>query len=787
MEARALNKALNRVAVTRFGHDIRQLLLVDSMSVALSFDRCRSQSFKLLRQIRKFAAVCLARNIDPHVRWIPSELNSADEPSRTDGAEPSKTLVDQIPIVNAPVKAAENVGGPRVREGHGIQEVAGSSPGSAHRKSSCTKADTLPPEEFSPEKARDPTSSNAFSGFDHSEVGDKETEPSEVSPSFFRKFKLIDGPSGQEEREEFGRPEQAPSQEVCRRGHGSNRSGPFLAGKEGDWEGCRSILHDRVQSVPVLRLDECLEFTEPFVGGCSNDQVHELPVLAGAPITSWGQVDGSLYAPSPGIQPIWVQPSSTLLSGVERLEEAGSRVVSESLPVGSLVSHCCGNGASEFSSYGPLHYDLPFSLHSAKRTLQVQDILVGAAHSTGDRTLGPSPQSGGISGALKDRGVRRQHPVRLSLFEALGLSSLPGVKQAASCTAPMGLRLSPLLPGIRQHRQKVGDRDNPVQHEAFGPLNRQKPEYKAVVGGAEKRTLEESQKRHSIREVGSPCCKFQSAPPQSPTSLPSRRVTFRGCDAGPYQAPSASLKRGNRPGMYVADLFAGKGGVAHQCRRLGYKAKEWELERGVQFDLTNRKVRRKLIRDVKKGRVLAAMLAPPCTTFSVARDRTKVIRSREHPWGLPSDQLTSAELEKVLEGNRCFEAAFELIHLFNKHQVPWLLENPATSKCWYLPPIHDLLNNQGSCSITLDFCQFGTPWRKRTTFLAGQLDMQDLARLQRHCRGSHGYCSRTKAKHWQLTGTHKGVCWTKIAQPYPSNLCRQIAFVLTAPSHYNQL
>jgi len=56
LEARALNKALDRVACSRFGKNIRQLMLVDSMSVALSFDRCRSRSFKLLKQVRRYAA-----------------------------------------------------------------------------------------------------------------------------------------------------------------------------------------------------------------------------------------------------------------------------------------------------------------------------------------------------------------------------------------------------------------------------------------------------------------------------------------------------------------------------------------------------------------------------------------------------------------------------------------------------------------------------------------------------------------------------------------------------------
>lgn len=785
LEARALNKALNRIAVTKFGQDIRQLLLVDSMSVALSFDRCRSRSFKLLRQIRKYAAVCLARNIDPHVRWIPSEFNSADEPSRADGAEPSKTLVDQIPRRYASSAEKENFGNPGDQFKPGGQEASWSASRPTCRESVNSKTDTDFAEEFSSEAVGDPASRVASNGFDQSELGDKEFKTSCSSPTVIGKFELFNGASGQEEGKDPRGSKQTSGEEVCGRRHGSGKPGALLAGEEGHWEGCRTLLHHRIQPVPVLCLQECLEFAEPIIGGCSHDQVHEPSVLAGSPISSWGQADGGLHAPAPGVQPVWIQPSSSLISSVERLEKVSPRFVTQSLPSGCLVSHSRRDGSYESCSDGGVHNDLSFSIHQAQRALPVQDHVVDSTNTTGHRPLVPFAESRRVCGSLKDGGVRRQHSVRLSLFETLGFSALSGAEETACTTAPVGLRLSELLPGLCHCGQEDANRDHALQHETFGPVHRPKSKHQTTTGSAKERTLEKSQECHSIREVGSLSSQFQPVASQDSASLPSRRITSRGCDAGPYQAPSATLKRGNRPGKYVADLFAGEGGVAHQCRRLGYKAKEWELDRGLQFDLTNRKVLRKLIGDVKKGRVLAAMLAPPCTTFSIARDRTKVIRSREYPWGLPADQLTPAELEKVVEGNKCFEAAFELIYHFNKHRVPWLLENPATSKCWHLPPIHDLLDNHGCLCVTLDFCVFGAPWKKATTFLAGQLDAQDLGRLQHRCQGRGGFCSRTQKKHWQLTGAYRGKNLTKLAQPYPTKLCRQIAYVLTAPSHYN--
>jgi hypothetical protein len=82
LEGRALLKAIRRLALTRFGTFIRQVILCDNMSVVLSFNRCRAKDFRLLCLIRRFQAYCIARHIRVSVRWVPSELNSADKPSR---------------------------------------------------------------------------------------------------------------------------------------------------------------------------------------------------------------------------------------------------------------------------------------------------------------------------------------------------------------------------------------------------------------------------------------------------------------------------------------------------------------------------------------------------------------------------------------------------------------------------------------------------------------------------------------------------------------------------------
>jgi hypothetical protein len=110
--------------------------------------------------------------------------------------------------------------------------------------------------------------------------------------------------------------------------------------------------------------------------------------------------------------------------------------------------------------------------------------------------------------------------------------------------------------------------------------------------------------------------------------LRSMRVASRGADLGEVASRVLPPKHQGLKGKYFAGFFSGRGGVAVAARRLAFPAREFELRRGPQSDFTNPKVIRSLFADARIGKVLGAMLAPLCGTFSVARDRTSVIRNR---------------------------------------------------------------------------------------------------------------------------------------------------------------
>ena len=82
VEARALFRSLQMLVSVHHVENSRCLLLVDNLGIALSFERKRSRHFKVLVQIRKFCAYCLTFNIRCSIRWVPSEWNCSDMPSR---------------------------------------------------------------------------------------------------------------------------------------------------------------------------------------------------------------------------------------------------------------------------------------------------------------------------------------------------------------------------------------------------------------------------------------------------------------------------------------------------------------------------------------------------------------------------------------------------------------------------------------------------------------------------------------------------------------------------------
>lgn len=82
LELRAIMAGLRWVASFPDAFGARVLIWCDNTPVVFSMRKGRSSSFGLLVVLRRIAALCLTCNIRCYVKWIPSELNPADKPSR---------------------------------------------------------------------------------------------------------------------------------------------------------------------------------------------------------------------------------------------------------------------------------------------------------------------------------------------------------------------------------------------------------------------------------------------------------------------------------------------------------------------------------------------------------------------------------------------------------------------------------------------------------------------------------------------------------------------------------
>ena len=229
------------------------------------------------------------------------------------------------------------------------------------------------------------------------------------------------------------------------------------------------------------------------------------------------------------------------------------------------------------------------------------------------------------------------------------------------------------------------------------------------------------------------------------------------------------------------DLFAGSGGVARAIRDRGFACVAFDLAAGPQYDLTRRCVKGLIEEWLRTGRVLGVVCATPCGTWSAALrvkpmpDSGRSLRSRDHIWGLPN--LSAHERSKVKAGNATLRAAVRIVKACVAASAPAIVENPVGSLLFFAPPMQKLMGHPAADAISLDQCQFGTPWRKRTRLVGWHVpSLEDSALL---CQGSGGLCSATGRPHLVISGRHPdGAQWGPITQEYPEALCSAIADAL---------
>ena len=306
LEARALVKSFEHVVHDCGLSDCRQLFLVDSMSAALAFDRCRSKNFRMLRQIRKFCSFSLARNIAFSVRWLPSELNPADAPSRATASQRvNPDIFSPAPLrVSSHAATSNNDFGAAQLSQQCLEAQTQEDQSFGAKHGPCganQEAKTRPFSEF----AFQPTTSGAahFCFSNAGQIGRHgETSHFQKSKNEFRQQRQqLQQPellSKEEEvRQNFGSPQQTQVAEICGRSHGSLSPRPQPVGKESHRGQIAEILPARIPTPPGLCHVHEEAFDHRFSGGPNCDRVLQPLVFPRASWTPGRQNFGFFGAP----------------------------------------------------------------------------------------------------------------------------------------------------------------------------------------------------------------------------------------------------------------------------------------------------------------------------------------------------------------------------------------------------------------------------------------------------------------------------------------------------------
>ena len=221
------------------------------------------------------------------------------------------------------------------------------------------------------------------------------------------------------------------------------------------------------------------------------------------------------------------------------------------------------------------------------------------------------------------------------------------------------------------------------------------------------------------------------------------------------------------------EIFAGEAGITSALRKLGVSclppvdltiAGKCEERTDVYL------VQEKIMTWIKAGAILAVHFGTPCTTYSAARRKDggpRPLRSTKHLEGLPG--LTGTDLLNTIIGTGLMKLTAELCQLCQQNQVPWTIENPATSLIWRTPEFKAL----GGTQVLLDACCYGSQYKKPTVYLAWGWD---LSKLGARCPGrpAHPEHPPLTGKVWCPVGKKK-VYRTKKEQVYGPEPCEKYA------------
>lgn len=722
----------------------RILFLADNLPLTLSVCKGRAKSSFLTRPLRKICALALATGSRIHVRWIPSEWNVADQPSRALNQWSSRGLKswfsDDCSSGSRFERARRKFGSPPRFEGHTDKE-----PGAGQG-------------EDLEEAGSGETGCNSSPWHDIPGV------PKCENTNDSGLHKEVSGVSGLDEHAS-DQHSITPGPRLCSsgvpRGPVRGQSGCQRRG-----EGHRS---DQV-------------FLAPFSKGNPPDQpgTERLELGSSASTADASANRGAVghngrfsAAGEPGV-------SSETFHPVCDIHEAwGMQSV-----VGEAISETTGKRESVLQLLGD-----PSPPHGRSHPRKDRDFR--RVRCSGFRSLGQrfSGEVGSWEGSTAAPVVNSPRNFQGSIQQDHQSASIRSTGSNLVCSAAR-----------RGDTRRVGKEETHFGSEAARQVVvGQFPKKVRQRGPTSSRALQGAQVNQGVRPVSAAesACFHGKSIPSPKESEWNHHVTKRMWkravkpSRGPKSLTGAQLlrrifknmSRAFRPHFYgvFLDIFSGDGSVGRYLSRLGYPVISIDICDDSRFDILNHDVAAVIFGWIKSGSVLGIWLATPRTSWSRARHGPAnsswgPIRTSQHIYGIPG--LSPEDVNKVRVGNQTMRFTANVIRIACHHHVPTFLESSCNSMLWLAPPLLSLCGRDCSRSLICDFCQYGTRWRKRTR-IQGWF-VQPSAELTHTCSGRHGICCASGKYHIILKGQDpvSRQLWTHLAQPYPLKFAQAAARAL---------
>lgn len=744
-EGRALVLALRRLSRTSRHRGKRHLVFLDNIALAFAVRKGRAHTYDMLRVMQQVGSISLAANLGLSVRWVPSEYNPADGPSRGQ-IRPGAFSKDGGPSSNEVKQTASEVSqaSAQIRMPNFESRSEGSGRAEEEKSEECKESD----------RRQDGTA-----------AGEQEAE------AYHTGGDSAEGSRGQDDWEvgAISKGDLAGEQEYFQREQSPIRPIPsevqgFLSGERG----------------PVAYARHGRRPTDGRFHG------RDVP---GWKVSSRGRKDSCRFGirVRPAQRPHGAQPSCP-----SRMEtgNAGNQ------PPSSSQDHdawpCYATSGTREARHGSDDFGNVQLVPEAWRSSRPLQTPCGSASEDGRKSIcmgdcdhqGPGTQEAG-----QDRCLRQQ----LAFRQESG--SLVGQPAATACPVSeeqrweaVQLQDGGVSSSFCESRSGLGcARATSLPNETWrgdrGPHLRTS----RFQHGEDSWPMAHRPKRPSVQQSGTSSTAVESTECVKPKVLPLERekhgesyVGHDACSIHSWLNKVDILSLQNRPHRFGIELFAGSGRLAAAVTAAGIPTFPVDTCLFPSHNVLDLHVERKIISWIQHGRILFLWAGMPCTTFSRARKLDNLgpgpSRTDEFLWGLPD--LSNADRKKVHEGNLLLAVLLRVLKVCEQYSVPYMVENPASSMLWNMSTVNRFCCKYSPFYLTLDYCAYAESWKKPTSILYNFIHLHPVAK---RCHGKYNHCEFTHKPHVALQGhDQNGVFLTLVAQPYPWMMVRDIAALISS-------